>query len=64
MLLGLTLANVFNRSSSSFTSQKDESKVRICLDGGVVMSKNLVSNVRKEQAGRRSCGSQVFDKPV
>lgn len=47
----LTLANKYILSSSSLSSQNDANNVSSCLEGGVVKSKNRVSNVFNEHAG-------------
>lgn len=53
VLLILTLASKYMRSSSSLSSQNEASNVSNCLEGGVVKSKNRVSNVFNEHAGNR-----------
>lgn len=59
-----TFANMLSRSSSALSSQKVASRVSSWRVGGVVISKKRVNNVRNEQTGSFSCGSQLFVNPV
>lgn len=63
-MLKITLASVLSRSSSALSSQNVAKSVNNCRVGGVVISKNLVNNVRNEQAGSFSCGSQLLVTPI
>lgn len=60
----LTVANSVSFSwSSEFVAQEAKNWSKFG-DGGVVMSKNLVSIVRREQVGSLSCGIQFLTIPV
>lgn len=59
-----TLASMLSCSSSALSSQNVAKSVNSCRVGGVVISRNRVNNVRNEQAGSFSCGSQLFVTPI
>lgn len=63
-MLKITLASILSCSSSALSSQNVAKSVNNCRVGGVVISKNRVNNVRIEQAGSFSCGSQLFVTPI
>lgn len=63
-MIVITLASMLSCSSSALSSQNVANSVNSCRVGGVVISKNRVNNVRNEQAGSFSCGSQLFVTPV
>lgn len=60
----LTLANWFSFSTSFGSEAHDAKNCNILGEGGVVISKNLVSNVLNEHLGSLSCGVQLRTIPV
>lgn len=60
----LTLAKILRRSSSEGLPQNEARSVNIFLDGGVVISKNIVNSVLMEHAGSLSCDSHDLITPI
>lgn len=58
-----TLAKILRRSSSDGLPQNDARSVNIFLEGGVVISKNIVKSVLIEHAGSLSCDSHDLITP-